>query len=180
MKLQLLGLALLAASCTKGSGHGASDASGAGQPPTPATTATPAASSAPSAAGPQPMPSELNTSSVSVAGCLASPGGTEQGSRSRAMDTAPKKPELAVTVVGDGIQVLHDLSHACCLTSKIDTQVSDGVVTVTETLSGTPCRCMCSSTISASVRLAPGAYTLKVIVDENGQKKETEQKIVVK
>ncbi len=125
------------------------------------------------------MPVEVNASVSNVAGCLASADGTEQGSRSRSM--GPDGPEVQISAVSGGIEVRHDLSHACCLRSKISTEVKAGNVIITESLSGTPCRCMCSSTVTTKVRLGPGAYSLKVVLDDRGQQKTAlEQKLDVK
>lgn len=174
--------ALLTVACTKSPGP--TPSGGSAESPTPTAEVPPAPASeqgqAPAAAA--ALPVELNASTSSLAGCLASPEGTEQAPRSRAaMDPAQQKPELDVQVVDGGIRVAHDLSHACCLKSKIETSVSGKTVKVTEMLSGTPCRCICSSTITTSVRLAPGEYTLEVLVDDNGQKRSTPpQKVVVK
>ncbi|GMV15324.1 MAG: hypothetical protein KJ015_23100 [Myxococcales bacterium] len=173
-----LALALLTAACTKGAGPSPADGS---SPAPPATAGEAPVASAEAPAGEAPpsgeLPAELNASTSSVAGCLASPGRTEQAPRARAMET---KPELTVTPVAGGVRVAHAVSHACCLDSKVATSVSGNTVTITESLFGTPCRCMCSSTISTSVRLSPGDYTLRVVVDHDGQKTESEQKLVVK
>ena len=166
-------LALVAAGCTKSSGPAPSDGPAA---PTSGPTAT-AGPSAPAPAGNAELPTEVGASASSVSGCLASPGRTEQAPRSRAMET---KPELVVTPVEGGVKVAHDVSHACCLESKISTAIEGGTITITESLFGTPCRCMCSSLISTSVRLGPGDYTLKVVVDHNGEKSAREQKLTVK
>jgi hypothetical protein len=96
------------------------------------------------------------------------------------MEPEKVKTEPTLTLLPGGVRVVHEVSHACCLKSKIETGVSGSVVTITETLSGTPCRCMCSSTIVTSVRLGPGDYTLRVVFDQNGQKATTEQKLSVK
>ncbi len=173
MKPLVLAVALVAAACTR-SGPTAPDGSAA------PVAEVPPAGSAPAEGAAGDVPPDLNSSRSSVAGCLASPGRTEQGDRSRAMQPESAKPELTVTPVAGGVRVAHDLSHACCLESKIETRVEGSVVTVTESLYGTPCRCMCSSTISTAVRLAPGEYTLRVVVDHQGQQKTSEQKLVVK
>ncbi|MBK7579425.1 MAG: hypothetical protein IPI67_04380 [Myxococcales bacterium] len=190
MKCAWLAPLVLVIGCTRAPAPTAHD----GAPdPAPASTGAPAPtapaegtasepnSEAPQAAteGSSELPGALNASSSKVAGCLASPGGTEQAPRSRGM--AAQKPELAVAPVSGGVQVVHELSHACCLKSKIDSKVEGNVVTLNEVLSGTPCRCMCSSTVTTSVRLAPGNYTVKVLVDTNGQKHASgEQQVTVK
>ena len=169
----VLAAALFALGCTK-SGAAAPDGS-----VTP-TAEVPPAGSGPASTPAGELPSGINASRSSVAGCLASPGRTEQGDRSRAMQPESAKPELSVTPVTGGVRVAHELSHACCLESKIETKVEGHTITVSESLYGTPCRCMCSSTISTSVRLEPGEYTLRVVVDHQGQQKTSEQKLVVK
>jgi hypothetical protein len=180
-----LACASLLTCCTRAPAPAPSDG-----PPVAPTVPAPAAASAggespaesPQAGGGEAMPTQLNSGTSSLAGCLASPGGTEQASRSRALpDPAQAKPELGVSAISGGVRVAHEISHACCLKSKIDTQVSGSNVTITETLTGTPCRCMCSSTVTTSVRLAPGDYALEVVLDVNGQKKTSgEQKITAK
>lgn len=165
--------ALVTVACAKPGPTAPDGATGSPAEVPPVTAAT--------AGTPTELPGELNSGTSTVAGCLASPGRMQQGERTRAaMDPAQAKPELAVSPVAGGVRVAHEVDHACCLESKIETKVSAGVISVTESLFGTPCRCMCSSTISTSVRVGPGEYTLRVVFDHNGQQKTTEQKLVVK
>ena len=169
--------ALVSVACTK---PGPTAPDGSATQPATATAEVPPVSAAATGA-PTDLSGELNSGTSTVAGCLASPGRMAQGERSRAaMDPAEAKPELTVTPAAGGVRVTHEVAHACCLESKIETKVSGGVITVTESLFGTPCRCMCTSTISTSVRLAPGDYTLRVVFDHAGQQKTSEQKLVVK
>ncbi len=177
MKHLAFAAALVAAACTK---PGPTAPDGSATQPATATAEVPPVGAAATGA-PTDLSGELNSGTSTVAGCLASPGRMAQGERSRAaMDPAEAKPELTVTPAAGGVRVVHEVAHACCLESKIETKVSGGTVTITESLFGTPCRCMCTSTISTSVRLGSGQYTLRVVVDHAGQQKTTEQKLVVK
>lgn len=77
---------------------------------------------------------------------------------------APTRTVTVVPVAG-GILVTHELAHACCLRSAITTRVERKRVVIAETLSGVPCRCMCSSTLRTSVGLGPGRWQVEVDLD---------------
>ncbi len=125
------------------------------------------------------MPATIGVATSSVSGCLAKNGGTEQAPR-HATRAAPNPEPVTVTAVSGGVHVVQELAHACCLKSKTRTKIQGKIVTVKVALSGTPCRCMCSSSVATNVRLSPGEYTIRVLVDDRGQKKqEPDQKIVV-
>ena len=61
---------------------------------------------------------------------------------------------------GPRITVAHDLQHACCLKATTKMEKGDGRLVIEEVLSGTPCRCLCHSTLRHSIRLAPGEWTI--------------------
>jgi hypothetical protein len=75
---------------------------------------------------------------------------------------APSRVGVAVTTSGNNVHVVHDLRHACCLKAAVQTAVVGKVVRITETLSGSPCRCMCGSTLRTTVRLRPGDFRLEL------------------
>ena len=79
-----------------------------------------------------------------------------------------------------GLSVTHVLSHACCLTARVEGKINDGIVEVTEYLDGQPCRCMCSSTIRFTMGLDPGRYTLRLTTSDRGKRKvHPDQEFVV-
>jgi hypothetical protein len=67
---------------------------------------------------------------------------------------------------------VHHIDHACCLSATTDVKVEADTVTLTEHLSGTPCRCRCSSTIQADLDVAPGDYKLRVLTEQDGKTEE--------
>jgi hypothetical protein len=93
-------------------------------------------------------------SQTEISGCLAKPSMRAAAPRKR---SAPL-PREAVT----GIVVRHNFSHACCLKGAVTTTVSGGNVEVVESLTGTPCRCLCASTLRTTIPLRPGTYNLVV------------------
>jgi hypothetical protein len=70
--------------------------------------------------------------------------------------------------IGRGIVVQHGFEHACCLTGRVATTVTGLDIEVVETLSGKPCRCLCTSTLRTSIPVAPGSYHLAVWLDNRG------------
>jgi hypothetical protein len=111
-------------------------------------------------------------SRASFEGCLSLPSPSEDSDTRfpatvgvRALtDHAPVTTRTTAT----GLLLEHPLDHGCGLTARVDSYLRDGTVTVTETLSGGSGRCMCHSTVRTSVRLPPGAYTLRVITLDHG------------
>ena len=114
----------------------------------------PAASSAPAEETPQPRPegevavgrmllppSQAGASKFVVEGCAAKPS-EEPATRG----VVTERPDhVDASALGTGIVVGHDLFHACCLKAESQTTVDGDRVTISETLSGQPCRCRCSS-----------------------------------
>ena len=70
----------------------------------------------------------------------------------------------------DGVRVVHQVPHACCLRAAVVTEVTGTAVFVRERLSGSPCRCMCASTLTTTLPLSPGTYEIAVELDVNGRK----------
>ena len=56
----------------------------------------------------------------------------------------------------------HEVGHACCLSAATAVQIAGTTVTITETLSGTQCRCLCSSNLRTAVGLSPGTWSVEV------------------
>jgi hypothetical protein len=105
-------------------------------------------------------------------GCLAQAEATEAaGSRfpSRAQSRgAPAGPAVQVSTVSGGVLITHELSHACCLTAAVTSKVEGTKVLVRETLSGSPCRCLCQSTVRTAVGLSKGHYQLSLVQAQGG------------
>ncbi|MDQ3264186.1 MAG: hypothetical protein M3Y59_11075 [Myxococcota bacterium] len=87
----------------------------------------------------------------------------------------PNPDQVRVNPMGEGIVIAHELSHACCLQGEATARVEGTKLVVTEKLTGTPCRCMCASTIRSAVGLSPGTYTVVVQVDESGSLRDAFQ-----
>lgn len=131
-------------------------------------------------------PAKAGESLAQFDGCLAvaTPSDADGKRFPEAQKGATRGPaptNVRVTPTGGGIVVEHQVAHACCLKGEVTSDVEGGVVTVTEKLSGDPCRCRCTSTIKTAVGLAPGSYTVRVEVDENGRKRTAhEQPLTLK
>lgn len=115
-------------------------------------------------------PHALGQANTAFAGCLAD-AAPSQSSGTRFPAPTPQTRGAAgagVTVqpLGTGALVTHALTHGCCLQARVSSELKGRTVTLTERLSGESCRCRCGSTVKAAVRLAPGAYTLRVLTQE--------------
>jgi hypothetical protein len=112
------------------------------------------------------MPS-VGQSNTEASGCLAK--NLAEQAQAPATRSRPSPDAIGVTAAGNGIVATHDLSHACCLTAKTETKVEQQHVTIIETLEGSPCRCMCSSTLRTRVGLEPGDYTVTLQLNRAGK-----------
>jgi len=104
------------------------------------------------------LPDEPGRAHSEVKGCAAHPEAADQPPTRAVLPPA----RLVVQPVRGGVLVTHDLPHACCLKGVIGTRVEGNVATVHEALTGTPCRCMCESTLRTGAALAPGRYRVVV------------------
>jgi hypothetical protein len=98
-----------------------------------------------------------------ASGCLAAKGEAP----SRAFEVQPGRalPEPpSVQAAPGGARVRHALTHACCLSGAVQAVRVRGTWEVRETLSGTPCRCVCSSTLETFVSLPRGKQRVRVVV----------------
>jgi len=109
------------------------------------------------------LPPAPGTSRSVYEGCV----GEAASSESRSAPVAPgdEKDGVAVTGIIGGLLVSHELTHGCCLKAEVTTEIVGASVVVKETLSGTPCRCMCRSTLKTAVGLAAGEYDVAVHLD---------------
>jgi len=106
-----------------------------------------------------------------IEGCLSAPQSGEAAATkfpAAAQTRGAPGPAVKVRPAGRGVTVVHDLDHACCLTAEVDTKVAGTTVEIVEKLSGSPCRCLCHSTLSTAIGLAPGDYELVVILQQLG------------
>jgi hypothetical protein len=171
-------LTLVLAGCPKAP-PAATDSETTAHPEAAAPAATPDAGASPLAGDPQHgilfgkvllPPSTPGESTTELAGCLAQAGATEaDGARfpaPAATRGGPAQPAPRITPIAGGVIVAHDLSHACCLKATVTSKLEGRELTVRETLSGTPCRCMCASTIKSAVGLSDGSYHVKLLLGE--------------
>lgn len=118
-------------------------------------------------------PSTVGQANVAFAGCLAQ-ATPSAAAGSRFPPPAPTRggaaaPAVQVGALGTGALVTHQLTHGCCLQGRVSSALEGRTLTLTETLSGASCRCLCSTTVRAAVRLEPGQYTLKVVTREGAK-----------
>lgn len=127
----------------------------------------PAASSETVATPPNDPASTESEGNTVVSGCLASAGGTP----TRAAPTKEGAPGVEV-IAGAIPKIVHRLEHACCLHSRTRVVRSARSIQVVEELSGTPCRCRCSSTLTTELHVPSGNYELAVVLDQGGARSE--------
>lgn len=122
-------------------------------------------------------PSTPGESKVAIAGCLKEGAKSDtDGDRfpappENARSGPGDKPDVQLSVLGDGVLVNHTLNHACCLTAEVTSKLDGQTLKITEKLSGNPCRCRCQSSIQTAVGLPLGAYQVEVEVIQNDQSK---------
>ena len=109
-------------------------------------------------------PERPGESASELQGCLAAPDATAAaGARFPVVSDQPLDG-VRVNPLSSGLLVTHELAHPCCVRAAVSAQVEGSTVRVTETLSGTPCECRCASRLRTAVGLAPGRYSLAVVV----------------
>lgn len=117
-------------------------------------------------------PTTAGAAATELTGCLGLPPTAEQGERFPApvaLRSASAAGAMRVTALSSGLVVAHDLVHACCLRAQLSAAVQGDAVVVTEALSGTPCRCQCSSTLRTAVGLPAGRYTVELRLSAPGE-----------
>jgi hypothetical protein len=178
--LALVAAGWLAASCASPSaGNGAAAGAPSAQPSTsvpapsgptgPGTGAALAAAlqgSTPDALTP---PTEAGASRSTVSGCLTAANESDATRFPAPAVSRNPAPPVTVTAVPGGALVVHELTHACCLRSQVKTSLSGSRAVVRETLTGSPCRCMCGSTLRTAVALPAGAWTVAVELETGGE-----------
>lgn len=103
---------------------------------------------------------------VRVEGCAAHPELADQPPTR----VLPPPAHLEIQPAAGGVRVIHQVPHACCLRASLTSEVVGATAFVRESLSGTPCRCMCASTLTTVVPLAPGTYQVEVELTVSGRK----------
>jgi hypothetical protein len=106
---------------------------------------------------------EPGQSRSSILGCLAT-GGQDKGP-SRALQES-EADSISIRAKTGGALVTHAFAHPCCLEGDVRTAIDGEVVTLHERLTGEPCRCMCHSTMETMLGLAPGRWTIRVILEQ--------------
>ncbi len=145
---------------------GLSPASSAEAKPSPSPF--PAASGSPApATQADSAPSSESEGNTVISGCLASAGGTP----TRAAPTKEGPPGVEV-IAGAVPKVVHRLEHACCLHARTRILRNARSIQVVEELSGAPCRCRCSSSLTTELHVPPGDYELAVVLEQGGARSE--------
>lgn len=118
-------------------------------------------------------PAEPGTANAQLAGCIAVAEPSEADAakfpEKVATRSGPAKPAFVVVPTGGGIVVEHQVSHACCLKGTVKTEAEHNRVVVNEVMSGTPCRCRCSSTFRTAVAVPAGEWTVLLNTVVNGK-----------
>jgi hypothetical protein len=114
-------------------------------------------------------PASPGASRSAVSGCLTAATEADAGRFPAPPVTRDAAPAVTVTAVPGGALVVHELTHACCLRSQVTSSIAGARAVVRETLSGTPCRCMCGSTLRTAVALPPGTWTVAVELETGGE-----------
>lgn len=143
---------------------------GASRPAAPGAAAAPVPATSPLASRlgeklhpPPQLPGEVGASTSTVEGCLTV--SSEEAGRQHPAPAATRAgAAVEVRPSPGGLVVTHRLAHACCLKGAVGSRIEGDKVTITETLTGNPCRCMCGSTLRTAMRLAPGRYRLSLVV----------------
>lgn len=113
---------------------------------------------------------EVGQANIAIRGCLKEAADDPAAdAKFPVAQTRSATPEVDVKTGAGGVTVAHQFAHACCLKGAVETKVEAGKVVLIETLSGTPCRCMCSSTIETAVKLESGDYELEVQLVRDGK-----------
>ncbi len=161
-------------------------------PPPPATVATPASTASDSAAlataAPDANPATAGSATpapelpkgtwsavdakTSVEGCLAAAAPNEELGNQFPADTRSNPSGVRLETASGYVRVVHSLSHACCLKSDARVERSGGLVRVSERLSGTPCRCRCSSALITRLKPQAGDTEIAVSLEENAKTSE--------
>jgi hypothetical protein len=128
-----------------------------------------AASAQPHGSWPNALPganASTSSGSSTFQGCLSkSVGAQNKPTRSRKMKA---ETTFRVTPLGNGALVTHTFEHACCLSATTTTTTNGNAITVEERLVGTPCRCVCDSTIQTRIGAPPGDYEVRLVLNTNG------------
>ena len=113
----------------------------------------------------QPLlpPERPGESASEVHGCLSAERTAAAGARFPA-GSAQARDAVRVNPLSSGLIVTHELVHPCCLQVAVSARVEGGAVRVVEALSGAPCACRCASRLRAAIGLAPGQYSVAVVV----------------
>jgi len=72
----------------------------------------------------------------------------------------------------DSIEAVHIVNHACCLELEVTSEQAENSLFVREKFSGSACKCICQSTVTATFKnLEQGEYTIRIFVEEAGIEK---------
>jgi hypothetical protein len=107
-----------------------------------------------------------SSGSSTFQGCLSKPAQAQNNPTRSSRAATPET--FTVTPLGNGALVTHRFPHACCLSATTETTVAANTINVQERLTGTPCRCVCDSTIQTRVNVPPGDYDVRLTLNTNG------------
>jgi hypothetical protein len=113
-----------------------------------------------------------------VEGCAE----TEQGQASKS-GGGEEEQDAAIQVNGSTISYTRALRHQCCRKVELEKLITGSTITLYETWSGQGCKCMCFSTVNASLEKVPaGNYTVVVIErgTQAGSSEPMEEKTLAK
>jgi hypothetical protein len=103
-------------------------------------------------------PSTFGTHRSAVEGCAANPQAADQPATRLGLPVN----EIAAQPASGGAIVAHEFTHTCCLGATSSAKVEGTKVIITEVLSGTACKCQCTSNIKTAVGLKTGVWQVEV------------------
>ena len=125
------------------------------------------------------IPESPNLENVSFSSTIKGCAQRERGMAPRGNLTEEKEPSIANE--GNKIEYSRALNHLCCRMVIVDKKIEGWTINIYENWSGSGCRCMCFSEISAIVENLPkGTYTVNVYergINPDGS--QMEEKLII-
>jgi len=107
------------------------------------------------------IPESPNLENVSFSSIIRGCAQRERGMAPRGNLTEEKEP--SITIEENEVEYSRALNHLCCRMVIVDRKIEGWTINIYENWSGTGCRCICFSEISATVENLPkGTYTVNV------------------
>jgi len=125
------------------------------------------------------IPESPNLENVSFSSIIRGCAQRERGMTPRGNLTEEKEPSITIEV--NKIKYSRVLNHLCCRMVIVNRKIEGWTINIYENWSGTGCRCICFSEISAIVENLPkGTYTVNVYekgINPDGS--QMEEKLII-